>query len=694
MNNIFFLAEKGILDGLWDGLGLFVEGLVRSIFYPICALVYKMIFYFYNIFEVLCNGKLLKSSELNMLFGRISLLLGVIMLFRVAFSFIQALIDPDAGLGDKEKGIPNVIKKVVIVIIMFGVSGYIFDLTADIQALIIKNNVISKFLLPQQVNDESFGGALAANLFTTFYNIDPRVDPSAFPFDGTITKTVPRPGVYEVQDVASSSNICAHEEYYINGLRKSIKENNDFNYLKNQCLGAKVFSDDEGEYEFIVEFNFLFCLVVGIAVLWFLINYCLSVGIRVIQLTVLQLLSPIAFIGYLEPKSDNMFNKWLKIYISTYIDVFIRMGIISFVCYICALIMEDWNKGTGTFWDSVGNPSGFVAKVIGIFMILALFQFAKKAPDLLKSIFPTGSSGLSFGTNKEAFKPLGYGTRAAGALAGATAFGAMSAASRYKDQRKLNEDKGRGYAAMAAIGGLGSGIVRGITTGGKKGNVFSNLRSGYSKQVETDDAYRDLVAKGGSRRGQFTASVTNAFGSDRGTTDSTIIQRSKRISESLKAINDKAEQSKGYQQFMDAKKAVDLNTNLKEDERNRQKQEIQKRADVWKEKYAKYSFDGSIQNMSDIDGIAVSGGDKVRSNEMRNEYIDLKSETDQIHPQIMVEENGKMVMKKVEMKEVDDVTFNDIDSLLKEAQRSESNVKGQPGYREGQANMPNRKNSN
>ena len=62
-----------------------------------------MIYYFYNVFEVLCNGRLLNTDSINQLFGRVSLLLGVIMLFRVAFTFIQAIIDPDADLAIKKR---------------------------------------------------------------------------------------------------------------------------------------------------------------------------------------------------------------------------------------------------------------------------------------------------------------------------------------------------------------------------------------------------------------------------------------------------------------------------------------------------------------------------------------------------------------------------------------------------------------
>ncbi len=550
MNHIFFLKDtNGVLDWLWEALGMLGEGLLRSVFYPICALIYKMIYYFYNVFEVLCNGQLLNSEQLSKLFGRVSLLLGMIMLFRVAFSFIQALIDPDTGLSDKEKGIPNVIKKVVIVIIMFGVSGYVFELTADIQALIIKDNVISKFLLPQKVDNESFGGALAANLFTTFYHVDPAVDPSKFPSTDITMGMTGGTGKYEA--TSTSRGVCAHDDKYINVLRLKIKEDNDFDYLKNLCLSAKgVYADENGEAtgddEFIIEFNFIFCLAVGIAVLWFLINYCLSVGIRVIQLTVLQVLSPIAFIGYLEPKSDNMFSKWLKVYISTYVDVFIRMGIISFVCYLCALIMEGWNDGTGVFWKSVGNPTGFTAKVIGIFMILALFQFAKKAPDLLKSIFPVGTSGLSLGIDKGNAKALsGVGAAAIGGVAG----GLTSAISRGQTARIQGRPIGR-----AMLGGLLSGSARNAAKGLRGG--IKNLPQNMAKQREIDNKYDEMVAGGGTTLGMLASKAGDVVGFTPGQYQSRQLAYNQQVQDAWDGMKTEWEKSDAYRAWNNAYQAA------------------------------------------------------------------------------------------------------------------------------------------
>ena len=160
--------------------------------------------------------------------------------------------------------------------------------------------------------------------------------------------------------------------------------------------------------EFFIKFNFIFSILIGIVACYFFINYCISVGVRIIQLAFLQIISPMAIVGYLSPKSDNMFTKWLKVYFSTYIDVFLRMAIINFAIYLIAILIEGYNNSDSVFYASVGYASGSTKTLIFIFMVMAIFTFAKKAPDLLKKIFPAaGDSGLSLGLDKDNLPAIG-----------------------------------------------------------------------------------------------------------------------------------------------------------------------------------------------------------------------------------------------------------------------------------------------
>ncbi len=426
-----------------------INAAIRSIFYSINSLLYRGVRSLYNVFIALCNGQLLDSDTLNGLFGRIGLLLGVIMLFRVAFSFIQVLINPDS-FSDNQKGIPSIIKKVIIVIIMFGMSSYAFSFLRTLQSEIIESNVISKFLLPQQVETENFGGALEAELFTAFYNLDPALD-------------------YQ------TTNECASEDY-INGLKNSIANNNSFAY-KEQCTTELGTIKEDGSPAYFISFNYIFSTLVAVATLYFLLNYCISVGVRIVQLAALQIMSPMAIVGYLSPKSDNMFTKWVKVYFSTYIDAFLRMAIINFAVYIIAILIQGFNDKDSIFFTSVGYAAGEHKKLIYVIMIMAIFTFAKKAPDLLKKIFPaTSESGIGLGLDKDNLPALGT----------AAAVGGLGVAAGIGTAKKL------GGSAKNRVTSLKNDWKKAANNGDKAKAVWNNVAPfhpirGYKNAVKNFD---------------------------------------------------------------------------------------------------------------------------------------------------------------------------------------------------------------
>ena len=91
--NILLLGKVG--DAISDGF--------RSLMFILCDLVYSLIAFTFKVFQGLGTAEIISAKEINVLFGRISLIIGLFMIFRVTFSFIQYIVDPDAML-DKNNG--------------------------------------------------------------------------------------------------------------------------------------------------------------------------------------------------------------------------------------------------------------------------------------------------------------------------------------------------------------------------------------------------------------------------------------------------------------------------------------------------------------------------------------------------------------------------------------------------------------
>ncbi len=445
----------GILSDIWDGIIGNIYQAIRGFMYSVCVLVYKLVIYLYNLFDVLCHSRIMDSQVVQQISARVGLILGLIMLFYVSFSFIKMLIDPDT-ITDKEKGAFNIVKKVLIVIVLIGITPYLFDFAFDIQNKILgandsNSNVISRLLLPEVVETDNFGGVLSANIFLSFYDLNPLL--KDYSDDPEYVKCVS----------------------YRNLLQKDIIENGDFD-LGYNCIGSDnvikiddLTSGSESNIP-VIDFNFVLSFVVGLFVCWMLLMYCFSVGVRVIQLAFLQIISPMAIISYLSPKKDGMFQKWGKMCFTTYLDVFIRVGIINFIVLLIAYVINGFDNLDSTFWESViayKTVSSTTKVFLKIIMILALLQFAKKAPELLKDLFPNASvaSGdFGFGLKNRSVLggALGKGLAVAGGVAAGGALGLAGGI------LGGNNWKNR---ISGAVGGLVKGGVRGSYNGLKTKDI-------------------------------------------------------------------------------------------------------------------------------------------------------------------------------------------------------------------------------
>lgn len=354
-----------------------IEGFWRELLLALCKPVYQLIVYLYELFEVVATAEIITNESLSMIYNRVGLLLGMYMMFRIIFSFIQMLINPDY-ITDKEKGIGNIVKKAILVVVLLGITPFIFNKAIELQNFIVgvetKDNVIAKLIFPKEIiGSDRFGAVLSASLFDSFYRYDEEYEGQS----GDICYIKPYGD--------ESSNMLYSHIINTNGNINAAKTCLDYTWTP---------SNDTKEVRYQIAFtqNGLFALVVGAVVCYILLTYTLSVGARVIQLAFLRLISPMAILGYLSPKKDGMFEKWLKMCVTTYIDLFVRMAIIFFIVFMVdAIIGSDTGIALNRPYDHMW--------IVNIVMILALLLFGKKAPELLKELFPSsgGAASLGFG---------------------------------------------------------------------------------------------------------------------------------------------------------------------------------------------------------------------------------------------------------------------------------------------------------
>lgn len=499
------------------------NNIIRTFFGFLCKIIYPMIVNVWDLFMALAKTQIFNSSLedggiVSTLYARVGLLLGILMLFRVIFSLIQMLINPEL-LTDKDKGFLNIIKKAFLVIVLLAFTPTIFSAAFKVQQVIIEENTIGNIVFGKNVsNMDEFGGTLASNLFRTFYVITPEFS-------------------------ESNKNLCKPYELIFLELRDyrtlnlideclTLTEEKTYNFGESE--GLEYGSESKDIY--VIEFglNGFLAVAVGGAIFWIILVYCIYLGARVVQLALLQIIAPIPIISYLSPGKNDSLIKWAKLCVSTFLDLFLRLAIIYFIALIISLMFDTGSEGL----EMIANTSGATDSLltfVKIAIILGALMVAKKLPDVIGEVFPSlgvGKGKLGFGVS---WKKMTEGMIGGKAIYGVTSFGARAATVGAAGAAVGGAVGFLGRKGVGKIGGTLSGIGRGFSAGSKKGGPVKNLGNAFHSQSAANRSYAEWKAAGGvSSISRFKSGIQKKFGLNTSYND-----YQEQI-ESKKAINEKS----------------------------------------------------------------------------------------------------------------------------------------------------------
>ena len=382
-----------------------VNDAIRSFFAMLDSAIYSAITVVYRVILYLSDFQLFSNQVLYTFSQRVYSLLGLIMLFKVTFSFITYIVNPDAFL-DKQKGVSKVIQNILISLVMLIAAPFAFSLLRDFQSAIIDDQIIPKFFLSQK--GSNVDTIMEENKFyispvCTKVN-DPNLEEdeenenedktyqmaTAASTEDLITIMMFRPFFqpYDPYKVGISHDILIPDFY----CRSYTSATLDMylvpsNYHAEYSLGDSSFLDeaikdkvDESENVYMIDYKVFLSTIVGIVGLLVLVSFCFDVAIRVIKLGFLQIIAPIPIISYIDPNSakNGMFKKWLQQVGSTWLSVFIRLAALFFCLFVIQIIAAE-NFGAEFEEDK--------AWVI-LLLILGALMFAKQLPSLINELMP------------------------------------------------------------------------------------------------------------------------------------------------------------------------------------------------------------------------------------------------------------------------------------------------------------------
>lgn len=461
-----------------------VQDSLRTLMLDICNIVYKLIAFCYEVLYKLGTINLLQDEAVQNLISRVTLIIGIFMVFRVTFAFVQYIVDPDAML-DKSKGVPSIVKKIIISIVLLGSTPYLFSMAFKIQKTVLDSHVLERLIFANDTIDTStFGGVISSTVFTTFYRIN---EGPSNPNVQTYVDCKEIVNEYLDNEISTSNGsldlayacLLERTDYPANPVDKSKK------------VGSAYIVDFDG--------GGTLALVAGLVTLYISFLFTLQIGVRMFQLVYLQIVSPIPIAMYITPKGDDQLKKWGQQCLTTFLDLFLRIIIIYLAMFLIEVVRDN-----NDFKTLFGGGALYNTYVTCILMI-AILIFAKKIPNLLKEIFPSlgGAAGFSYSLKMpdEAKKVGLFGVGAALGAAGAAASNMLYGAGNIRKNWKENEGTTgqKLWQATKGVFGTGASMIGGAASGLNKGRKIKDLKGvrGVVQQTNDNRDKRDLKQAAG-----------------------------------------------------------------------------------------------------------------------------------------------------------------------------------------------------
>lgn len=396
---------------------MFIVNAIKVFFLFLTECIFDVATLIYKLIIEIANSDVITQGIIGSFAQRVYVLLGVFMLFKVSFSLINYIVNPD-DFTDKQKGIGKLVPNVMITLVLIVLTPRIFVELMDIQHLVINEDLLGGVIFGGQTSETSREDAsekMVFNVFNAFYYYE----------EGNIPEEMPN-NYLNCQD-----GICRYSEY-------SYAFDSDYTAYDGIW-------DDKASYQALLS------VAAAVVLALVLIQFCFDIAVRTIKFAFLQLIAPIPIVSRIDPKSskDGMFSKWFKLCYKTYLNLFVRIAALYFAIAIIQRVMEA---------TITTNVDGFFVKA---FLIMGTLLFAKQVPKLVTGLFGLDLDGGFTLNPMKRFKEVpGSNIATAAAAAGVGAIAGFNA---------------NAYAGLKS----GNGILKSVGSG-IAGGTSSFFRTGYS----------------------------------------------------------------------------------------------------------------------------------------------------------------------------------------------------------------------
>ncbi|MFI3261025.1 MAG: hypothetical protein R3Y13_04880 [bacterium] len=249
----------------------------------------------------------------------------------------------------------------------------------------------------------------------------------------------------------------------------------DKNYTWSQVITNIIV---DGEFQYIIPFStnigdeiiyypVLSTLAIAFSV-YLMLNFVIDVAVRVFKLAFYQIIAPIPIFLSILPSNEKLLQNWIKIILTVYFEVFIRVLIISFMPFFVYALSSIDAVGGNVFLKSI--------------MTIGAITFCKQAPKYVSEVTGIKSDGIKLGLRD---KLAEGGVFAAGSLGYA---GITQGIRNYQKGPKFDENASKRTNVLnsvkragTTIAGINAGVMHTAKNGGMKARNVSEAGAAANK---------------------------------------------------------------------------------------------------------------------------------------------------------------------------------------------------------------------
>jgi len=460
---------------IWQEIGAFFWDILISL----VAGIYLLVNYTYQIFLVLAKTNIFEQQQYQALTDKIYVILGVVMMFVIAYNFLMLVVDPDKNKGGAT--VEKMLKNIVISFILIVVMPSIFSFAFKVQDAILEQGIFSKFFT--DVTETGFEGddsiknggkLMSTSTFNAFYKVAEGAASSHGNAALEEIKNQSSGGIYRDEDGKIIADCSSPGKCTLREAQQAAYQTGSFGPY--YAFAMNIVKKE-------VSFDWFISLVAGGYLLYVIISFCFDLAVRVCKLAFYQIIAPLAISCRILPNKESIYSNWQKASIQTYISVFIRIFIMNLGVYLISVFADS------NFFETACDDCSFgVTAFAAAFIILGIVTFMKSAAKLVDDIFGIGD-GISLGIMGK----LADG----GAFMGGAALGAgitsLTRNATHAIGNIKNAKKGERFGAV--VKGIGSTVAGGVSGTARGLKYGSSAKTAADMKNQTSQAVQKTIEK-------------------------------------------------------------------------------------------------------------------------------------------------------------------------------------------------------